>query len=73
VRSALATVPAAYATAIVLDRDEVYVSYDRSAGDAKAAAAPMIKAIQRAGFDPWLKGEGWPAEVGDVAVLPGAR
>ncbi len=69
-RSALATLPAAYEVGYDLDRDEVYVGYDARAGDAKAAAAPMIAAIQAAGFDPWLKGPGWPDVAPDVVVLP---
>jgi hypothetical protein len=70
VRSALATLPAAYQVGYDLARDEVYVGYDARAGDAKAAAAPMIAAIQAAGFDPWLKGPGWPDDAPDVVVLP---
>ncbi len=59
-RAALTVVPSIYEVGLDLDRDEVYVSYDAGAGDAAAASAPMIAAIERAGFDPWLKGPGWP-------------
>ena len=51
-RSALATLPAAYQVGHDLARDEVYVAYDARAGDAKTAAKAMIVAIQAAGFDP---------------------
>ncbi len=69
-RSALATLPAAYQVGHDLARDEVYVAYDARAGDAKTAAKAMIAAIQAAGFDPWLKGPGWPDGAPDVVVLP---
>ena len=70
-RSALATVSSSYQVGFDLDRDEVYVGYDAAAGPAKVAAAPMIAAIKRAGFDPWLKRAGWPEPPPDqVVVLP---
>ncbi|MBK9031740.1 MAG: hypothetical protein IPL61_10515 [Myxococcales bacterium] len=69
-RSALATVPAAYQAGFDLDRDEFYVSYDRAAGAPADAARPMIAAIRQAGFDPWLKGPGWPDVAPEVVVLP---
>lgn len=68
-RAALGTVPATYEAGFDLDRDEVYVSYDAAAGDAKTATAPMIAAIKAAGFEPWLKREGWPETV-ESRVLP---
>jgi hypothetical protein len=72
VRSALATLPAAYQVGFDLDRDEVYVAYDRAAGDAKAASVAMVEVIERAGFRPWFKRDGWPDGV-DAVVLPAPR
>lgn len=69
-RAALRRVPAAYEVGFDLDRDEVYVSYDASAGDAAAAAAPMVDAIKAAGFEPWFKRAGWPEVVEAVALPP---
>lgn len=69
-RSALAALPATYEVGYDLDHDEVYVAYDARVGDAKTAAKAMIAAIQAAGFDPWLKGPGWPDGAPDVVVLP---
>ncbi len=68
-RAALRTVPHAYAVGFDLDRDEVYVSYDASAGDGKTASVPMVDALQRAGFEPWFKRDTWPETV-EAAVLP---
>jgi hypothetical protein len=69
VRAALRTVPAAYAVGFDLDRDEVYVSYDATAGAGEAASEPMVEAIKRAGFEPWFKRDGWP-QVVDAVALP---
>lgn len=68
-RAALSTVSVAYEVGFDLDRDEVYVSYDAAAGDAKAVAEPMVAAIKAAGFEPWFKREGWPEGV-EATVLP---
>ncbi len=70
-RAALRDVPAAFEVGFDLDRDEVYVSYDAAAGDAKAATAPMVAAIKRAGFEPWLKGAGWPERVESTPLAAG--
>lgn len=69
-RSALATLPTAYQVGFDLDHDEVYVSYDAAAGDAATVAPAMVALIQRVGFNPWLKGEGWPPDPPNLAVLP---
>lgn|GEM_PF-3513275 len=61
---------AAYQVGFDLDRDEVYVGYDAAAGDAKAVASSMVTAIKAAGFDPWLKGPGWPQARPELVVLP---
>ena len=69
-RSALATEPAAYEAGYDLDHDEVYVGYDAAAGDARTVARALVAAIDRAGFDAWLKGPGWPEGAPNVIVLP---
>lgn len=69
-RSALATLDSPYQVAFDLDRDEVYVAYDARAGAAKEASAPMIAAIKAAGFEPWLKREGWPEPAPEVMPVP---
>ncbi|MBP8807151.1 MAG: hypothetical protein KBG48_24075 [Kofleriaceae bacterium] len=69
-RSALSVLPAVYAVGHDLDRDELYVSYDARAGDAKALAPALIDAVRGAGFDPWLKGPGWPSPAPEAVVLP---
>jgi copper chaperone CopZ len=69
VRAALRTVPAAYEVGFDLDRDEVYVSYDAAAGEARVATAAMVVAVKRAGFNPWFDRVGWPERV-DATPLP---
>ncbi len=71
-RSALASLATTYQVGFDLDRDEVYVSYDRAAGDASTVSAAMVAAINAAGFKPWLKTDGWPETV-DASVLPVRR
>lgn len=71
-RAALRTVPSAYEVGFDIDRDEVYVSYDASAGDAKTASEPMVEAVKRAGFEPWFRRDTWPDGVA-ADVLPRAR
>jgi hypothetical protein len=60
VRSALATIPAVYEVGVDVDTESIFVGYDARAGAAKDAAAPMIAALKRAGFDPWFKSDTWP-------------
>ncbi len=69
VRSALATVPAVYQVGFEIERDEVYVSYDRSAGAVAAFAPRLVAAIDGRGYRGWLKGEGVPSTV-SWTVLP---
>jgi copper chaperone CopZ len=60
VRHALAEVPAVYELGFDLSTESIFVSYDASLGAAKQVTRPMIAAIKRAGFDPWLAKESWP-------------
>lgn len=69
-RSALATQPAVYQVGADIDRDELYISYDARAGDAKTFAPALVTAVRGAGFDPWLKGPGWPTDAPEPVVLP---
>ncbi len=67
VRNALADVDAVYELGFDLSTESIFVSYDAALGDAKTVTKPMIAAIKSAGFDPWLKGTGWPS---DAVVQP---
>lgn len=71
-RLALQRVPAVYEVGVDLEHEALFVSYDRSVGAAKTAAAPMLDALRAIGFDPWFKTEGWPDDVSaaNVTVLP---
>lgn len=60
VRYALAEVPSVYELGFDLSKESIFVSYDASLGPAKQVTQPMIAAIKRAGFDPWLSKESWP-------------
>ena len=60
VRYALAEVPGVYELGFDLSKESIFVSYDASLGPAKQVTRPMIAAIKRAGFDPWLSKESWP-------------
>ena len=71
VRTALAGVPAVYELGFDLTKESVFVSYDASLGAARDVTKPMLAAIKRAGFDPWLAKEEWPAGV--VAAVVGER
>jgi copper chaperone CopZ len=62
VRYALADIPAVYELGFDLDHEAIFVSYDAKLGTPKDVTRPMIAAILRAGFDPWLAREDWPAE-----------
>ena len=70
-RSALATIDGVYRVGVDVDTQSIYVSYDAAMGEPKAATKPMLAALTRAGFDPWLKSPGWPAGVtADVLPVP---
>jgi len=60
VRHALADVTGVYELGFDLSTESIFVSYDASLGPAKQVTRPMIAAIKRAGFDPWLAKESWP-------------
>ncbi len=60
VRHALAAVPSVYELGFDLSTESIFVSYDATLGPAKQVTRPMIAAIKRAGFDPWLGKESWP-------------
>ncbi|HWO18514.1 MAG TPA: hypothetical protein VNO30_07045 [Kofleriaceae bacterium] len=60
VRFALAAVPSVYELGFDLSKESIFVSYDASLGTPKEVTRPMIAAIKRAGFDPWLAKESWP-------------
>lgn len=60
VRYALADVASIYELGFDLSTESIFVSYDASLGPAKQVTRPMIAAIKRAGFDPWLARESWP-------------
>lgn len=62
VRYALADLPAVYELGFDLDHEAIFVSYDAALGKPKEVTRPMIAAILRAGFDPWLAREDWPAD-----------
>ena len=62
VRYALADIPAVYELGFDLDHEAIFVSYDAKLGTPKDVTRPMIAAILRAGFDPWLAREDWPAD-----------
>ena len=68
-RSALATIDGVYQVGVDVDTQSIFVSYDAALGEPKAATAPMLAALARAGFDPWLKGPGWPSGT-TAEVLP---
>jgi hypothetical protein len=69
VRYALADLASVYELGFDLSTESIFVSYDATLGPAKQVTRPMIAAIKRAGFDPWLARESWPdgAEVHVVA------
>jgi hypothetical protein len=69
VRSALATIPGVYQVGVDTDTQSIYIAYDATLGAPEVATVPMIAALNRVGFDPWLKGPGWPPDTA-VDVLP---
>jgi hypothetical protein len=60
VRRALRDVPAVYELGFDLPNESIFVSYDASLGAAKQVTEPMLEAVRRAGFEPWLAKETWP-------------
>jgi len=71
VRSALATIPTVYQVGVDVDTQSIFVGYDAAMGEPKAATKPMLVALKQAGFDPWLKGPGWPdGTTADVLPAP---
>ncbi len=69
VRYALADVTSVYELGFDLSTESIFVSYDASLGPAKEVTKPMIAAIKKAGFDPWLAKESWPADAEAQVVM----
>lgn len=69
VRYALADNTAVYELGFDLSTESIFVSYDKSLGSPKDVTKPMIAAIKRAGYDPWLAKEQWPADATAEVVL----
>jgi len=69
VRYALADITAVYELGFDLSTESIFVSYDKSLGTPKEVTKPMIAAIKRAGFDPWLAKETWPEDAKVQVVL----
>lgn len=69
VRYALADITAVYELGFDLSTESIFVSYDKSLGTPKEVTKPMIAAIKRAGFDPWLAKESWPEDAKVQVVL----
>lgn len=71
VRYAITENPAIYELGFDPSHEAIYVSYDKTLGAPKQVTAPIIEAIQKAGFDPWLAKESWPDDAQAlVAVIP---
>jgi hypothetical protein len=69
VRHALADITAVYELGFDLSNESIFVSYDASLGTPKQVTKPMIAAIKKAGFDPWLAKEEWPPDAKAQVVL----
>jgi hypothetical protein len=69
VRYALADVTSVYELGFDLSTESIFVSYDATLGPAKEVTKPMIAAIKKAGFDPWLAKESWPADAEAQVVM----
>jgi hypothetical protein len=69
VRSALATLPGVYEVGVEFETESIFVGYDAAMGEPKTASKEMIAVLERAGFDPWFKREGWPPGA-TAEVLP---
>jgi len=65
VRYALADNPNVYELGFDVSTESIFVSYDASLGTPKEVTKPMIAAIKKTGFDPWLAKESWPADAQD--------
>jgi hypothetical protein len=62
VRYALADITSVYELGFDVSNESIFVSYDASLGTPKEVTRPMIAAIKKTGFDPWLAKEEWPAD-----------
>lgn len=69
VRVALASIPAVYELGFDVSTESIFVSYDKTLGDAKSVTKPMLIAIKEAGFDPWLAKEAWPVDAAKVVQV----
>ena len=69
VRMALADMPAVYELGFDVSTESIFVSYDKTLGDAKSVTKPMLVAIKEAGFDPWLAKESWPADAAKLVQV----
>ncbi len=69
VRMALADIPAVYELGFDVSTESIFVSYDKTLGDAKTVTKPMLVAIKEAGFDPWLAKEAWPTDAAKVVQV----
>lgn len=69
-RAALRTLPSTYEVGFDVDKDEVYVSYDATAGVKPKLLAETVE--QRAGFKAWVHEERWPAPetISELKPLP---
>ncbi|MGK2859385.1 MAG: hypothetical protein ACSLFQ_19460, partial [Thermoanaerobaculia bacterium] len=66
VRYALADNPNVYELGFDVSNEAIFVSYDAALGTPKEVTKPMLAAIKtKAGFDPWLSKESWPADAQD--------
>jgi len=66
VRYALADDPNVYELGFDVSNESIFVSYDASLGTPKEVTKPMLAAIKtKAGFDPWLSKDSWPADAQD--------
>ena len=66
VRYALADNPNVYELGFDVSTESIFVSYDATLGAPKEVTKPMLVAIKtKAGFDPWLAKDSWPADAQD--------
>jgi len=69
VRYALADVTSVYELGFDTANESIFVSYDAALGEPKVVTKPMLAAIKKAGFDPWLSKESWPPGAEAQVVL----